>query len=129
MYLKAHRLQRYKQTLADHDNLRAEQGNNCAICHRDFAVYTAFQDHFHHKGCGGKTKKLCGLCNRGLLCFNCNKYCVGVIERLSIAGKKIPPTVILKSLLEYFEKWEPMMKARDEDDAKRGTKKRKKKTS
>jgi hypothetical protein len=115
---REYRLRRYKLTPEEQDKIKAEQNNGCAICHRDFATYTAFQDHYHHKGCGGSAKQLCGLCLRGMLCFNCNKYCVGTIERMSIACKKIPPATLLKSMLAYFEKWEPMMKERDAEDAK-----------
>ena len=56
---KARRLKTtYKQTLADHDALRAEQGNKCAICKR--GLTKSFSD-FRE----GKVQ--------GLLCFMCFK--------------------------------------------------------
>ena len=37
---------------------------------------------------------------------------VGVIERQSIDKKKIPPLVLLRKLVAYFEKWEPILRAK-----------------
>lgn len=84
----------------------AEQNNCCAICERPFLVgagsgqfnkevYTAFQDH-DHACCPRRLRKFCGKCNRGLLCYTCNKFVVGVIEKMKI------PVV---RLLAYLEKW------------------------
>ena len=83
-----------------------EQNCCCAICERPFVagagsgafnkkVYTPFQDH-DHACCPRRLKKFCGLCNRGLLCFGCNKYVVGVIER-----QKVP----IDRLVAYLNKW------------------------
>jgi len=93
---KDKRLRRiYKITEAEQDRVREEQGNRCAICDKSFSKYIAFQDHFHGH-CPRKLKEFCGLCNRGLLCFGCNKYVVGVIER-----QKVDPNRVAA----YLNKW------------------------
>lgn len=101
----------YKITLEQQNKQRAAQGNCCAICSRDFDKFTAFQDHLH-ACCPRRLKKFCGLCNRALLCFSCNKFVVGILERQSVNGKKIPPLTMLKKLVDYFEKWEPLLKSK-----------------
>lgn len=83
---KARRLKTtYKQTLEEHEALKASQGGKCAICDRKFGSgkdeYLAFQDH-DHKCCPRKLKQYCGKCNRGLLCFICNKKVVAMLERM-----------------------------------------------
>jgi hypothetical protein len=96
----------YNSSLEKNNITMAEQNNCCAICERPFVVgagsgafkkevYTPFQDH-DHACCPRRLKKFCGLCNRGLLCFGCNKYVVGVIEK-----QKVPVT----RLLAYLQKW------------------------
>jgi hypothetical protein len=69
----------YKTTLDAQNEQRAEQKNACAICQRSFTKFTAFQDH-DHKCCPRRLKNFCGLCNRSLICFLCNKYAVGLVE-------------------------------------------------
>ena len=71
----------YKTTKEWYDSKLKEQDNHCALC-------TAVQqtnkgegkrlsvDH-NHNCC--PTKHACGKCNRGLLCFNCNKK-LGMLE-------------------------------------------------
>lgn len=85
----------------------AEQGDCCAICGKPFVagaapnagfkkeVYTAFLDH-DHRCCPRWLKKFCGKCCRGLLCFTCNKFLVGVLERQNIPIDK---------LTAYVKKW------------------------
>jgi len=96
----------YNSSLEKNNATMAEQNNCCAICERPFVVgasslkfkkevYTPFQDHFH--GCCPRhLKKFCGLCNRGLLCFLCNKFVVGVIEMKDIPADR---------LADYMAKW------------------------
>ena len=96
----------YNSSLEKHNALMAEQKSCCAVCERPFVqgagagnfkkgVYTAFQDH-DHACCPRRLRKFCGLCNRGLLCYTCNKFVVGIIEK-----QKIP----VERLLAYLEKW------------------------
>jgi hypothetical protein len=85
-----------------------DQGNCCAICGRPFIkgasvgigtfkkeIYTAFQDHFHGC-CPRRLKKFCGACSRGLLCFVCNRFVVGIIEKHNIP---------IDRLAAYMAKW------------------------
>ena len=100
----------YNTTLEAQNKQRDEQKNSCAICGRDFAHFTPFQDH-EHKCCPRRKKKFCGRCNRGLLCFLCNKYVVGVIERQCSANNvKLTPIEFLNRIKEYFEYWNPILK-------------------
>lgn len=109
---KDKRLQQiYKMTLEEQNVTRKEQNNSCAICGRDFNHYTAFQDHLHDC-CPRRLKEFCGKCNRGLLCYPCNKFVVGIVERQSINKVKVDPIKFIKSMLAYFEKWVPIMKAK-----------------
>jgi hypothetical protein len=100
---KDKRLQKtYKITLAQQLKIIEEQGNCCAICSRPFSKFTAFQDHLH-SCCPRRLKQFCGRCNRGLLCFLCNKYLVGVVEKQNLPVDK---------LLEYLVKWEKVLRAK-----------------
>jgi hypothetical protein len=96
----------YTSSLEKFNALLVEQNCCCAICQRPFVVgagsgefkqevYTPFQDH-DHACCPRRLHKFCGLCNRGLLCYTCNKFVVGVIEKM-----KIP----VDRLLAYLQKW------------------------
>ena len=109
---KDKRLQKqYKMTLEEQNKRKAEQGNRCAICGRPFPplknekgqTFTPYQDH-EHKCCPttGKNKvtEYCGRCNRGLLCFLCNKYLVGVLEKQNLPVDK---------LFEYVKKWKKIL--------------------
>jgi hypothetical protein len=85
-----------------------EQGYCCAICQRPFVaganptgefkkeVYSAFFDHAH-RCCPRRLKKFCGRCCRGILCFTCNKFVVGVLEKLKID---------IDRLYAYIKKWD-----------------------
>jgi len=79
----------YKDLSEDEDYKRRfkEQNGGCAICHRPPKMRRLARDHNHTTG------KV-----RGLLCFPCNKFLVGFIERL-----KIVPEAIVK----YLEKYDP----------------------
>ena len=92
----------YKKTLADKRREITDQGEGCAICGRPFPKFTANQDHYHGC-CPQRLKEYCGRCCRGFLCFICNKYVCGVLEK-----QKIP----LDKLVAYFAKWEPILRAR-----------------
>jgi Recombination endonuclease VII len=124
---KDQRLQKiYKITLEEQNANKASQNNACACCGRDFDHYTAFQDHLH-KCCPRRLKEFCGKCNRGLLCYTCNKFVVGILER----GQPLPPLALLARLVAYFEKWEPILKAKgcyDEKPKVKATVRRKKKS-
>ena len=97
------RLQRiYKKTLADKQRKIAEQGGGCAICGRPFPKYLANQDHYHGC-CPRRLKEYCGKCCRGWLCFICNKFVMGYLERHNIDVQK---------LYDYVKKWEPILRAR-----------------
>jgi hypothetical protein len=108
---KDKRLQKtYKITLEQHNDQLKEQNYECEICGRPFPPkkdekgksFTAFQDHLH-TCCPRRLKEFCGKCNRGLLCFLCNKYLVGVVEKQNLPVDK---------LLEYLIKWEKVLRER-----------------
>ena len=101
----------YKMTLEEQNEKRVEQNNACAICGRDFTMFTAFQDHLH-ACCPRRLKEFCGKCCRGLLCYHCNKFLVGVLERQSVNKVKLDPVFLLKKMIAYYEKWEPILKAK-----------------
>ena len=92
----------YKKTLADKRREITDQGEGCAICGRPFPKFTANQDH-DHRCCPRRLKEYCGRCNRGWLCFLCNKYVVGVLEKMKVDIDK---------LSAYVKKWEPILKER-----------------
>lgn len=116
----------YKSSLAMFNTLMYEQDFCCAICQRPFvagkgkkdfnkAVYPAFQDHFH--GCCPRhLKRFCGQCNRGLLCFLCNKFVVGVIEMKDIPADR---------LAAYMSKWAHILPRIHSSKATRKRKKKK----
>ena len=92
----------YKKTLADKRREITDQGEGCAICGRPFPKFTANQDH-DHRCCPRRLKEYCGRCNRGWLCFLCNKYVVGVLEKMKVDIDK---------LSAYVKKWEPILRER-----------------
>ena len=100
----------YNTTLEKQNEQRAKQFNKCAICHRDFAKFTAFQDH-DHQCCPRRLHEFCGKCNRALLCFGCNKFVVGILERQYVDKVRIEPLVLLARLVAYFEYWNPILKS------------------
>ena len=99
----------YNTTLEKQNEQRAKQGNKCAICRRDFAKFTAFQDH-EHKCCPRRLKKFCGRCNRGLICYPCNKFVVGLLEKQSVDKVLLDPLWLLSQMTKYFEFWNPILK-------------------
>lgn len=72
----------YNTTLEAQNVQKATQNNACAICGRDFATFQMYQDHDHKCCPRRKPHQYCGKCNRGLLCYLCNKHAVGLIEWL-----------------------------------------------
>ena len=106
---KDRRLQKiYKTTLAAQNEQFLLQGGCCAICSRPFwpnhdkngKSFTAYQDHCH-QCCPRRLKSYCGNCNRGLLCYICNKYLVGIVEKMNLPVDK---------LLAYIEFWKEELK-------------------
>jgi hypothetical protein len=85
----------------------AAQNNCCAVCERPFVVganpnkvftkafYIPFRDH-DHRCCPRRLHIYCGLCNRGLLCYICNKFVVGIMEKHCIPVER---------LTAYMTKW------------------------
>lgn len=74
-------LRKFKMTREQWDKQMKAQNNGCAICRRDFNEYNAYLDHAHSCCAPGKKKKeYCGRCNRGILCYLCNRKVVGAIE-------------------------------------------------
>lgn len=95
----------YNSSLDEYDAKLAKQGNKCAICERPFPKFMAYQDH-DHDCCPRKLKKFCGKCNRGLLCFLCNKYAVGLVEKLSKQG------IDFAKVLAYLKVWHRVVAAK-----------------
>ena len=100
----------YKKTLAESKAELAEQGGGCAICGRSAKQFIMNQDHWH--GCCAakrkdKNKDYCGKCCRGQLCFLCNKYVIGVLER-----QKLPAIELVEKILAYLKKWDVILKER-----------------
>ena len=93
----------YKKTLAQKTEEIALQDGRCAICRRPFPplkdkngkTFTPYQDH-DHKCCPRRLKVFCGKCNRGFLCYQCNKWVVGVFERMNVP---------LDRFVAYMKKW------------------------
>jgi hypothetical protein len=121
----------YKSSLEERNAKLEEQHYCCDICGRPFVkgaakpgdttewdkdYYTSFFDHYHGC-CPRRLKKFCGLCNRGILCYICNKFVVGVLEMKKIDANK---------LAAYMNKWAPMQKERDEAKEKVTTVRKKK---
>ncbi len=115
----------YGITLAEQTVQRIEQGNACAICGRPFETFTPFQDH-EHKCCPRRLKKFCGKCCRGLICFLCNKWLVGVLERQ--ATRDLSPIELCQRVIAYLEKWNKILKGRGcyEKEAKAVVRRKKK---
>lgn len=92
----------YKISEEEFNRSIQEQGGGCAICNRSFKKFIAFQDHFH--GCCPRRKKeYCGKCNRGQLCFICNKFVVGYLEKQKIDHNR---------LAAYMNKWNDILTKR-----------------
>ena len=92
--MRDHNLKKYGITQADYEELRRQQNECCAICHRhetnvprsnykkkDGSTTCLHVDHCHATGQV-----------RGLLCFNCN----------ALLGKCRPDTTILEEAINYL---------------------------
>ena len=95
----------YNTTLEAQNEQRSKQKNACAICRRSFTQFAAFQDH-DHKCCPRRLKRFCGLCNRGLLCYLCNKYAVGLLEWMR--KMDIP----MAAVAAYIPEWDAIITAK-----------------
>lgn len=92
----------YKITESEQDKSIVEQGGGCAICSRPFPRFRMFQDHYHGC-CPRKLKEYCGRCTRGQLCYICNKFVVGYMEKQGIDPNR---------LAAYMNKWEKILRER-----------------
>ena len=97
----------YKKTLAQKLEEIKQQGNRCAICDRPYPEYVLNQDHDHAcckrpRGKKGNTATFCGKCNRGWLCYLCNKWAVGGLEYM--AKVDIPAEKAFQYLKDWHEK-------------------------
>lgn len=111
----------YNTTLEAHNEKRyVEQKDRCGICDRPFNQFICYQDH-DHKCCPRRQKRYCGKCNRGLLCFLCNKKAVAAIEFMEKVG--IDPEKVLR----YIRDWRVVIEAKGGYAAKVKVKNAKKK--
>jgi hypothetical protein len=78
----------YGIDLTEYERLFEQQGGKCDICGNPPKSKALAVDHDHESGAV-----------RSLLCFRCNKFMIGGLERMY---KK--PRDILKKINEYFEK-------------------------
>lgn len=113
----------YKKTLVEYNAQLEEQDWKCAICGRDFAEFTPYNDHDHACCKPSRSKKakneFCGKCNRALICYLCNKYAIGLIEWAQGMEHPIP----IDKALAYIEAWRKVIKARGGYEPKeKGTK-------
>lgn len=119
----------YKTTLVEQDEKLAQQKWKCPLCGRPFTgfnKFTAYQDH-DHKCCPRRKKTFCGKCNRGLLCFVCNKWAIGLMEKFS-ANKEFPTD--FEKAIQYIKNWNEVITAKggyakEEKTTKRVPKKQK----
>ncbi len=91
-HFKNHIQRHYKMSVEEYDKILFHQNNRCAICLGENKKNKFSIDH-NHSCC--KSKKSCGKCNRGLLCIKCNL----------MLGTAKDSIIILKSAIEYLEKW------------------------
>lgn len=116
----------YKTTLTEQNKKLEEQKWKCPICDRPFTgleKYTAYQDH-DHRCCARRKKTFCGKCNRGLLCYICNKWVIGLIEKMR--GMETYPPDFTRALA-YIEQWTGVIQAKGgyaKEETKRGSKTR-----
>jgi|FreactTroBogLake_1042271.scaffolds.fasta_scaffold12233_1 hypothetical protein len=97
----------YHATVEWYDSKLFEQHGHCALCPatRQSVVSGKRLSVDHDHGCC-PTKRACGKCNRGLLCFNCNKR-LGILEifmRESKVFTVVPqPNTWLYRAVKYLE--------------------------
>jgi hypothetical protein len=85
---------KYGVTPEWYESKLAEQGGHCAVCSEAMVKGRKFLFVDHNHKCCANTKKTCGKCVRGLLCYRCNTY----IEPLH-------DPVWLASALAYLERY------------------------
>lgn len=113
----------YKMSLDEYNEKLAGQKFKCVLCGRPFTgegKYTAYVDH-DHKCCPRRRKQFCGKCNRGLLCYICNKWAVGLIEKMQKLG------VDFDKALQYIKDWHTTIEAKGGYEEKGTTKRLQKK--
>ena len=111
----------YKKTLADKKREIMDQGGGCAICGRKYPEFILSQDHDHRcckrpRGKKGNTATFCGKCNRGWLCYLCNRWAIGSLEYM--AKVNIPA----EKAFEYLKKWYAVLKERGCYEKEKGKK-------
>jgi hypothetical protein len=94
----------YKKTLEDKKREIEAQKGGCAICGRPHPQYILSQDHDHAcckrpRGKKGNTATFCGKCNRGWLCYLCNRWAIGGLEYM--AKVNIPA----EKAFAYLKQW------------------------
>lgn len=101
----------YKKTLADKKREIEEQGGGCSICGRPHPEYILNQDHAHAccnppRGKKRNTFTCCGRCNRGWLCYLCNRWAIGALEYMAKVN------IDWDRAISYLRKWEPILRER-----------------
>ena len=101
----------YKKTLADKKRDIEDQGGGCAICGRPHPEYILNQDHAHAccnppRGKKRNTFTCCGRCNRGWLCYLCNRWAIGALEYMAKVN------IDWGRAIDYLRKWEPILRER-----------------
>lgn len=102
----------YGMSLEDFNKKMEEQNSACVLCKRPFSQFQPYQDH-DHKCCppGRKVqRKYCGKCNRGLLCFLCNKYAIGLMEKVNTSTSKYQIDFV--KAVAYLAEWTTVIKSK-----------------
>jgi hypothetical protein len=119
----------YKMSLEEFEAKKVEQDNKCVLCGRPFSEFQPYQDHDHNCCAPGRKlqRKYCGKCNRSLLCFLCNKYAIGLMEKMNKSNSKYKIDFV--KAVEYLKSWTEKIKAKGgyepKTKAKRPSKKQK----
>lgn len=119
----------YKMSLEEFNAKMKEQGNACVLCGRPFPEFQPYQDHDHNCCAAGRKvqRKYCGKCNRGLLCFLCNKYAIGLMEKMNPPNSKYVMDFV--KAVAYLKSWTEIIKSKGgyepKAKAKRSSKKQK----
>jgi hypothetical protein len=122
-YLRSKALRELYHTTVEwyEDQLRKQEGH-CALCFSTVQSKCGRRlsvDHDH--GCC-PTKHACGKCNRGLLCFNCNKK-LGMLEIFmrDCVGFNITPNegTWLSKAISYLSHWKSVHEAMENRDGQR----------
>lgn len=94
----------YKTTKEWYDSKLAEQGGHCALCPATSSGPVRLSVDHNHRCC--KNKRTCGKCNRGILCFNCNKL-LGHLETFLEQSTSVVPKwdTWLENALLYLTKY------------------------